>query len=52
MAKRNIKQENYDRDKIDPFSAPPTGYGLTTAPGKWAWNNHHNTLMLKMLLKK
>ena len=37
MAKRNIKQENYDRDKIDPFSAPPAGYALTTAPGKWAW---------------
>jgi|TARA_R100000030_G_scaffold18421_2_gene12745 hypothetical protein len=37
MARRNIKKENYDRDKIDPFSVPPAGYGLTTAPGKWAW---------------
>lgn len=35
--KPNKKQQQYDRDKIDPFSVPPAGYGLTTPPGKWAW---------------
>ena len=50
--KPNKKQQQYDRDKIDPFSVPPAGYGLTTPPGKGLGNNHQNTLMLKMLMKK
>ena len=35
--KQTRLREQYDKEGIDPFSAPPAGYSLTSPPGKWAW---------------
>ena len=35
--KQTRLREQYDEAEIDPFSAPPAGFGLTTPPGQWNW---------------
>ena len=35
--KQTLLREQYDEAEIDPFSAPPAGFSLTTPPGQSNW---------------